>query len=107
MAKRPRYVPVDYLDTDQEASCPLDRFEVEVQLAIAQFVIKRVAGTTAGKEIFDALIPRYDNRFPYHKLLANYLTSPEHMETQESDEQYDDIESPDAASLVPRRIKDI
>lgn len=82
MSNPPLYFPVDYLDTDPDSERALDRFEIEVQLAIAQYVIKRVSGTEAGKEIFNGLMPKYEDRFPYHKLLAQYLTSPEYMETE-------------------------
>lgn len=76
--------PQVLIDTDDEdLNRPLDRYETEVQLAIAQFVIRRVAGTPAGLEIFDALLPRFQDRMFYHKLLAHYLTAPEHIVTDE------------------------
>lgn len=81
------YVPVNHVETDDsDPNRPLDRFEIEVQLAIAQFIIRRVAGTPAGQEIFDALIPRFEDRLFYHKLLAEYLISPGHIETEVRDE---------------------
>lgn len=61
---------------------PLDASEIEVRLAIADFVIRRVAGTPAGREIFNGLIRRFENRYPHHKLLAHYLTAPEHFESE-------------------------
>lgn len=63
----------------------LDPREVEVRLAIADYVIRRVGGTPAGREIFDALIRRFENRYPQHKLLAHLLTSPEHLEMDVDD----------------------
>lgn len=107
MAKPPLYVPIDYEDTDPDAGRPLDRFEIEIQLAIAQFVIKRVAGTAAGKEIFDGLISRYEDRFPHHKLLANYLTSPEHMETSKAEAQDDSVALERSPGSVASDSKDI
>lgn len=62
---------------EQHEDLPLDSCEIEVRLAIADFVIRRVAGTTAGEAIFNGLIRRFENRYPHHKLLAHYLTSPE------------------------------
>ncbi|MHC5203125.1 hypothetical protein [Pseudomonas chlororaphis] len=58
----------------------MDPREIEVRLAIADHVIHRVGGTPAGREIFDALIKRFENRYPQHKLLAHLLTSPGHLE---------------------------
>lgn len=58
----------------------MDLREIEVRLAIADYVIRRVGGTPAGYVIFDALINRFENRYPQHKLLAHFLTSPEHLE---------------------------
>ncbi|UYP32631.1 hypothetical protein OEG79_21075 (plasmid) [Pseudomonas sp. Z8(2022)] len=54
--------------------------EVEVRLAIAGFLIPRLAGTPAGREVFDALVTRFLNRYPHHKLLAHLLTAPEYLE---------------------------
>ncbi|NNB06638.1 hypothetical protein HBN83_12040 [Pseudomonas fragi] len=62
---------------DRHEDLPLDPCEIEVRLAIADFVIRQVAGTNAGEEIFNGLIWRFENRYPHHKLLAHYLTSPE------------------------------
>jgi hypothetical protein len=58
----------------------LSAAEIEVRLAIADYVIRRVGGTPRGQEIFDALISRFENRYPHHKLLANCLTSPGHID---------------------------
>ena len=58
----------------------MDPREIEVRLAIADHVIRRVNGTPAGREIFDALIKRFENRYPQHKLLAHLLTSPGYLE---------------------------
>ncbi|MNR16395.1 hypothetical protein D3C85_1329950 [compost metagenome] len=55
---------------------PLDSSEIEVRLAIAEFVIRRVAGTPAGEDIFNGLIKLFENRYPHHKLLSHYLISP-------------------------------
>lgn len=46
----------------------------------ADYVLRRVGGTPAGREIFDGLIKRFDNRYPQHKLLADLLTSSGHLE---------------------------
>lgn len=71
-------------NTTAEASVlPSDQMtpaEVEVRLAIAGFLIPRLAGTPAGREVFDALVARFLNRYPHHKLLAHLLTAPEHLE---------------------------
>lgn len=72
---------------DASEDLPLDLNEIEVRLAIADFVIRRVAGTPAGREIFNGLIRRFENRYPHHKLLAHYLTSPEYLESEEEDSE--------------------
>lgn len=93
MRKPPLYEPMNYVDTDDsDPNRPLDHYEVEVQLAIAQFVIRRVWGTPAGQEIFDALLPRFEDRLFYHKLLTHYLISPEYIETAVRDDS-DTMES--------------
>lgn len=67
---------------------PLDKSEIEVRLAIADFVIRRVTGTPSGEAIFNGLIKRFENRYPHHKLLTQYLISPGHMD---SDADAEDI----------------
>ena len=61
-------------ETSEEV--PLNASEIEVRLAIAEFVIRRVAGTPAGEEIFKGLLKLFENRYPHHKLLSHYLLSP-------------------------------
>ncbi|MEG1626215.1 hypothetical protein [Pseudomonas sp.] len=61
---------------------PLSPQEIEVRLAIAEFVIRRVSGTPDGKEIFDGLIRHFENRYPHHKLLAHYLSNPNYIESE-------------------------
>ena len=73
---------------------PLNASEVEVRLAIAEFVIRRVAGTPAGEEIFNGLLPLFENRYPHHKLLSHYLLSPGYL-------------APDAEDLEPEAEKTI
>ena len=58
---------------------PLNSSEIEVRLAIAEFVIRRVAGAPAGEEIFNGLLPLFENRYPQHKLLSHYLLSPGYL----------------------------
>ncbi|MDI3391353.1 hypothetical protein QLG10_02785 [Pseudomonas sp. V98_8] len=71
----------------EEASeeLPLDSSEIEVRLAIAEFVIRRVAGTPAGEDIFNGLVKRFENRYPHHKLLAHYLTRPGYIDSDVED----------------------
>lgn len=71
---------------------PLNASEFEVRLAIAEFVIRRVAGTPAGAEIFNGLLPLFENRYPQHKLLSHYLLSPGYL-------------APDAEDLEPEAEK--
>lgn len=62
---------------------PSDRLtpaEIEVRLAIAGYLIPRLAGTPAGREAFNSLVAKFENRYPHHKLLANLLTAPEYVE---------------------------
>ena len=74
-----RYGPSIQLDGDVER-IQLDKSEIEVRLAIADFVISRVNGTPMGEEIFNGLIKRFENRYPHHKLLTQYLISPGYMD---------------------------
>jgi hypothetical protein len=64
---------------------PLNASEVEVRLAIAEFVIRRVAGTPAGEEIFNGLLKHFENRYPQHKLLSHYLLSPGYLASDAED----------------------
>ncbi|KWT14826.1 hypothetical protein AL047_09075 [Pseudomonas syringae pv. broussonetiae] len=49
----------------------MDSLEIEVRLAIADHAIRRVGGTPASREIFDAFIKRFDNRYPQPKRLVH------------------------------------
>ncbi|WP_223460872.1 hypothetical protein [Pseudomonas sp. GL-RE-19] len=81
MRKKPvRYGPSIQLDHQVE-DVPLDKSEIEVRLVIADFVIRRVTGTPTGEEIFNGLIKRFENRYPHHKLLTQYLISPGYMDS--------------------------
>lgn len=81
MTKKPvRYGPTIQLD-DVVEDVPLDESEIEVRLAIADFVIRRVTGTPAGEEVFNGLIKRFENRYPHHKLLTHYLLSAGYMDS--------------------------
>lgn len=66
---------------------PLDSNEIEVRLAIADYVIRRVAGTPTGESIFKGLVRDFENRYPHHKLLALYLTSPESLVPEDGDSE--------------------
>ncbi|MFJ3366596.1 hypothetical protein [Pseudomonas sp. NPDC086251] len=68
---------------------PLDSNEIEVRLAIADYVIRRVAGTPTGESIFKGLVRDFENRYPHHKLLALYLTSPESLVPEDGDSESD------------------
>lgn len=72
--------PLDHQLEEKAEERSMDPREIEVRLAIADYVIRRVGGTPAGFEIFDTLIKRFENRYPQHKLLAHFLTSPEYLE---------------------------
>ena len=72
--------PVRYTSIDEASEdLPLDPAEIEVRLAIADFVIRRVNATQAGETIFEGLIKRFENRYPHHKLLTNYLLCPGYL----------------------------
>lgn len=66
---------------------PLDSNEIEVRLAIADYVIRRAAGTPTGESIFKGLVRHFENRYPHHKLLALYLTSPESLVPEDGDSE--------------------
>lgn len=63
----------------QESSAP-PQDQIEVRLAIADYVIRRVNGTAQGQVIFDALISRFEGRYPHHKTLAHCLTNAEYLD---------------------------
>ncbi|MGG5283657.1 hypothetical protein ACQZ2G_06570 [Pseudomonas viridiflava] len=63
----------------------LSKDEIEVRLAIADYVIRRANGTADGRKIFDALIPRFEGRYPHHKVLAHCLTAPEYIDQEDTD----------------------
>lgn len=85
MKKKPvRYGPTIQLD-DVVEEVPLDKSEIEVRLAIADFVTRRVTGTPAGEKIFNGLIQRFENRYPHHKLLTQYLLSPGYLDSDAED----------------------
>ena len=67
----------------------LDSNEIEVRLAIADYVIRRVAGTPTGESIFRGLVRDFENRYPHHKLLALYLTNPESLVPEYGDSESD------------------
>ncbi|MDH2076903.1 hypothetical protein [Pseudomonas atacamensis] len=66
---------------------PLDSNEIEVRLAIADYVIRRVAGTPTGESIFKGLLGQFEGRYPHQKLLALYLTSPESLVPEDGDSE--------------------
>lgn len=49
-------------------------------LAIAKYIIRWVGGTPAGREILDARINLFENRYPQQNFLAHLLTSPGDLE---------------------------
>lgn len=72
---------------------PLTPEEIEVHLAIADFVIRQVNATEAGEVIFDALVKRFEHRYPHHKLLTNCLLAPGYLVPDPGDVD-DDAEIP-------------
>lgn len=70
---------------------PLSPAEIEVHLAIADFVIRRVNATRTGEAIFEGLIKRFENRYPHHKLLSNCLLCPGYLVPDPDDDEYEDI----------------
>ncbi|CDF86795.1 hypothetical protein PKB_5485 [Pseudomonas knackmussii B13] len=54
--------------------------EIEVRLAIAGYLIPRLVGTPAAREAFNALVAKFQDRYPYHKLLTRLLIAPEYLE---------------------------
>lgn len=54
--------------------------EIEVHLAIASYLIPRLAGTPVAREAFNALVGEFRGRYPHHKLLSHLLISPEYLE---------------------------
>ncbi|MGR2708094.1 hypothetical protein [Pseudomonas sp. AU10] len=76
---------------------PLTPAEIEVHLAIADFVIHQVNATAAGEMIFDALVKRFENRYPHHKLLSNCLLSPGYLVPD-----LDDMD--DEAEISPKKL---
>lgn len=72
------------LSTTEEAALLLSdgmsKAEIEVHLATANYLIPRIAGTPAAREAFNALVGRFQGRYPHHKLLTHLLITPEHLE---------------------------
>ncbi|HGP0192149.1 TPA: hypothetical protein ACLEW8_001840 [Pseudomonas aeruginosa] len=72
------------LDTATETlvllSDQMTQAEIEVRLAIAGYLIPRLAGTPAGREAFNALVTKFQDRYPHHKLLTHLLIAPEYLE---------------------------
>ena len=58
----------------------MSKAEIEVRLAIANYLIPRIAGTPAAREAFNALVGRFQGRYPHHKLLTHLLIVPEYLE---------------------------
>jgi hypothetical protein len=83
-----RYRPYSRFEDGYE-DLPLDSNEIEVRLAIADYVIRRVAGTPTGESIFKGLVRHFENRYPHHKLLALYLTNPESLVPEYRDSESD------------------
>lgn len=54
--------------------------EIEVRLAIAGYLIPRLAGTPTAREAFNALVAKFQDRYPHHKLLTHLLIAPEYLE---------------------------
>ena len=74
---------------DDAEDLPLTPAEIEVRLAIADFVIHQVNATAAGEVIFESLVKRFENRYPHHKLLTNYLLSPGYLVPDSEDDEAD------------------
>ncbi|MNN62104.1 hypothetical protein D3C81_1773820 [compost metagenome] len=89
---------------------PLDSNEIEVRLAIADYVIRRVAGTPTGERIFKGLVRNFENRYPHHKLLALYLTSPESLVPEdggsESEAEVDDGEALESLNKLDHKLRE-
>ncbi|WP_374439248.1 hypothetical protein [Pseudomonas panipatensis] len=60
----------------------LSKAECEVRLAIADYAIRRMAGTPAGYEAFQALVAQFQGRYPHHKLLTQLLIAPECIDVE-------------------------
>jgi hypothetical protein len=71
-----------------EESSKLSSDEIEVRLAIADYIIRRDCGTATGQEIFDALVRRFEGRYPHHKILSHYLMTSEYLINGDEDEYF-------------------
>ncbi len=78
-----KLLPTQSLELGFEQSSELSSDEIEVRLAIADYVIRRACGTAMGQEMFDALIRRFDGRYPHHKLLSYYLITSEYLNSED------------------------
>lgn len=67
----------------------LSKAEVEVRLAIADYAIRRLAGTPAGHEAFQALVAQFQGRYPQHKLLTQLLIAPDYIDLESLPADYD------------------
>lgn len=60
----------------------LSQAEIEVRLAIADYAIRRLAGTQAGHEAFQVLVAQFQGRYPQHKLLTQLLIAPDYIDVE-------------------------
>lgn len=67
---------------DLQSDKRLSKAECEVRLAIADYAIRRMAGTPAGHEAFQALVAQFEGRYPHHKLLTQLLITPEYIDVE-------------------------
>jgi hypothetical protein len=62
----------------------LSQAEIEVRLAIAEYFIRRTAGTPAARDAFDALVRKFAGRYPHHKVCTQLLIAPEYLQAEPS-----------------------
>ena len=51
-----------------------EKAEIEVKLAIADYFIEQAAGKPQGREAFEALVGRFLDKYPHHKMVTHLLT---------------------------------
>ncbi len=51
-----------------------EKAELEVKLAIADYFIEQFAGKPEGRKAFEALVGRFLDKYPQHKMLMHFLS---------------------------------
>lgn len=51
----------------------VEKAQIEVKLAIADYFIEQFAGKPEGRKAFEALVGRFVDKYPQHKMVTHML----------------------------------